>query len=493
MTNKYDWLLKKTPRSVEGLKLWNQNPRLDPEGSYETVSDVASELISNDSDRKDFIELLKSISERGFIPADPVVIWQGHNKSYYVAEGNRRVLALKLLLNPNLSPKAIKTTVTKLSGKITKNSIKKIPVAVAPTFDDAEWYISQRNSISSLQRRWTSEQQRRWLLELYNKYEGNIEDIRKRIDLSESELQKNIRILKLKDLVEDIKDRLTPSEYAKATTFRFPISTFERFFYWATVQREWGIEFDGYNVKFNKNKNSFLNAYSELIKRLILPEGDENRIDSRSINSGVDIENTLKSLPAVEEEEDFDTPIFEQVQEPSVQKNHVPEETPSAQPIIIPRQKDNPNRTKLIDDSYVIVTDIHRLNALFDELKRIPLNSYTNIVASAIRILLELSVDSYLKRESLESQVAKKQKRGFRDITLHEKLVFLKENISGNEILQQKLSRFLNPTNEFSLTILNGYQHENSNHYLNRNFLNRFWDFLLPLFRELVEINESNE
>jgi hypothetical protein len=101
MTNKYDWLLKKTPRSVEAIKLWNENPRLDPDGNYNTVADIAKEMIANDTDKKDFLDLVKSIVEKGFIPADPVVLWQSNNKSYYVAEGNRRILALKLLLNPH--------------------------------------------------------------------------------------------------------------------------------------------------------------------------------------------------------------------------------------------------------------------------------------------------------------------------------------------------------------------------------------------------------
>jgi hypothetical protein len=42
---KYDWLNKKTPRSVDQLKLWPENPRLNPEESHLYLSDYAEDLI----------------------------------------------------------------------------------------------------------------------------------------------------------------------------------------------------------------------------------------------------------------------------------------------------------------------------------------------------------------------------------------------------------------------------------------------------------------
>src|SRR5690606_27830418 len=105
MSNKYDWLLKKTPRSVKAIRLWGRNPRLDPEGDYYTLNDFANEVTITDAEKREFIALAKSIAEKGFIPADPVVLWQNEdNGKYYVAEGNRRILAIKLLLDPKLAP-----------------------------------------------------------------------------------------------------------------------------------------------------------------------------------------------------------------------------------------------------------------------------------------------------------------------------------------------------------------------------------------------------
>lgn len=169
MSSKYEWLEKKTPRAVDQLRLWTMNPRLNLEESHITLSDFAEDFISEGSDKKHFFALLNSIVDDGFIPADPIVVWQNDkNQKYYVAEGNRRVLALRLLRNPHKAPKSIRSYIRNLSRKIDLTKIEKILVNVAPTFEDAEWYINQRNNASSLQKPWSRIQQQRWILELYN-------------------------------------------------------------------------------------------------------------------------------------------------------------------------------------------------------------------------------------------------------------------------------------------------------------------------------------
>lgn len=151
MVNKFDWLEKKTPRSVDQLRLWNQNPRLNPEEKHITLSDFTEDLIAEDKEKKYFFDLLKSISAE-YIPADPIIVWKDEeSQKFYVAEGNRRVLALKLLNDPNKAPKSIRAYVRNLAKD--RVPIDKIKVNVAPSFEDAEWYICQRNSMTTLQQK----------------------------------------------------------------------------------------------------------------------------------------------------------------------------------------------------------------------------------------------------------------------------------------------------------------------------------------------------
>ena len=87
MDNKFEWLNKRYLRSVDQLRLWDENPRLNPDEKHLNIVDFVENLIADEADKSSFFVLLQSISE-GFIPADPIIVWrQENNGKYYVAEG----------------------------------------------------------------------------------------------------------------------------------------------------------------------------------------------------------------------------------------------------------------------------------------------------------------------------------------------------------------------------------------------------------------------
>ncbi|ROI10073.1 hypothetical protein EGI11_04815 [Chryseobacterium sp. H3056] len=488
---KYEWLNKKTPRSVDQLRLWSENPRLNPEEKHILLSDFAEDMTFEESDRKDFFKLLKSIVDDGFIPADPVVVWKNEeNEKFYVAEGNRRILALKLLREPNKAPKSIRGMVRVLSSKINKESIEKVLVNVAPSFEDAEWYINQRNSNSSLQKSWSRVQQQRWISELYEKYDGDIEKITSITKMTQGELENFIRILKIKDLVklEEVRHQLSDSEYNDATSYRFPITILERFFSNKDVKERWGIDYDGINIKF-VNKLSFLNAYGKLIKDIVT-KNPENAIDTRTITTNLD--NILNKLPKVDLENIDDAQeTNEGSKNPDIEDQ--PEETPVTAPAPAPAPlvvKNDPNRSRLVLNIYTINTDSYRIVGLFNELKEIPLK-YSNCIASSIRVFLDLCVLKYIQTENLETAISTHYRKSIKDVSLKNRLEYLKTNNLPDK--PKKIAeKLLQTSNQYSLDVLNGYIHGQDSHYLGRGFLNGFWDFLFPLLEKLVEINEEN-
>ena len=168
----YSWAQKRYLRSVDQLRLWNNNPRLNPDEKHINISDFAEDLTADHSDKQALFDLAKSIVDRGFLGFEPIVVWQDENEKFYVAEGNRRVLVLKLLRHPEKAPKSIRAYFRRLSEDFDSASVDKISVIVAPSFDDAEWYINQRNSMSSLARPWSRLQQQRWIYDQYKKYGG---------------------------------------------------------------------------------------------------------------------------------------------------------------------------------------------------------------------------------------------------------------------------------------------------------------------------------
>ena len=129
------WWENRVLRSVDNLKLWHENPRLDPSSRLVTVRDYVEELINDPIDEQNFINLVRSIATRGFMSFDPIIVWQDdETRLFVVAEGNRRVMALKLLRSPEKAPMSIRKTVVGLSRLIDRDDIEKIKVVLAPSY-----------------------------------------------------------------------------------------------------------------------------------------------------------------------------------------------------------------------------------------------------------------------------------------------------------------------------------------------------------------------
>jgi ParB-like chromosome segregation protein Spo0J len=493
----YDWLDKKTPRTVENLKLWPDNPRLNPEERHIRVSDFADDLISDDSDKTAFLNLVKSIANDGFRPYDPIIVWKNESDgNFYVAEGNRRVLALKLLLDPSKAPKSIRSTIRKHSDKIDVESIKKIRVNVAPDFEEAEWYINQRNNASSLHRTWTRTQQQRWILELYDKYGGDISVVAAKTNFTPSELESYIRPLKIRDFVfdEEMKKHLTIDEIAEAKSIKFPITILERFFSKQEARDKFKIEYDGINIKLNGDRESFFIAFAELIERIIKREttykNSPTKIDTRTLTTNFDA--ILDSLPDVEDENPDAKPT-EPEPEPQPEPNPEPQPTDGAggtSPTPPPPLKNNPNRPYLVLSIYTLRTDKTRLLGIFREFKSVPLSRYPHTIASALRVFLDLAVLEYIQTENLTDVIAAQYRADFKEVPLKKRLEYLKAN-SSKQAIKNKINTLLTSGQQFSIDVLNGFIHGQATHYIDKQFLNKFWDFLFPLFEELLDIEEN--
>lgn len=485
----YSWFNKRYLRSIDQLRLWSGNPRLNPEEQHVNLRDYVEDIIQEDGDKKSFLDLIRSIATNGFIPADPIVVWQdANNDRYYVAEGNRRVLALKLLREPMKAPREIRGTVTRLSNEW--ESIDKIAVNIAPTFEDAEWYISQRNSTSSIQQKWSRLQQMRWIESLYDKYSDTPDVLVSKSSMSLSEIEQIIRYIRLLNLVEEeqVKSALTDAEYKAATAHTFPITIFERFFNLTRVRDAWGFEFDGTKVTF-KNKTGFLTAFTEVIRRIVSNKQDY-KLDTRNV-SAEKIDDLLDKLPKVDTETADPYEVGAKAVEAQTEEQ---KENPTPKPK--PRSlKGDLNRNRLILECYSLNTTEARLSQLFGELKRLSVNSYTSVCAAAVRIFLELAVLDYIQAEGLEAQMRKDFKCDFKKILLKSRLDYIsrKSRLKDNSKVCKILKDLINEKETYTLDILNGYVHSKDTEYLNKQYLNGFWDHIFPLLQAMLDITEVPE
>ena len=90
-------------RNLEDLLLWHNNPRLieefGEERSMEVIESCQDEIMTRLKDEGNIGDLIKSILSNGWLGYDPILVATIENgKKYVVLEGNRRVTALKTII-----------------------------------------------------------------------------------------------------------------------------------------------------------------------------------------------------------------------------------------------------------------------------------------------------------------------------------------------------------------------------------------------------------
>ena len=141
---------------------------------------------------------------------------------------------------------------------------------------------------------------------------------------------------------------------------------------------------------------------------------------------------------------------------------------------------------------YEINTDSYRLQSLFEELKQIPFR-YTACIAAAMRVFLDLAILKYIESENLTQALSQEcHQSDLRKIILNQRLDYIKKNGKLTKNAQNIIGRLQNPAEPYSLDVLNGFIHSvGTTQYLNRSYLNGFWDFLFPLYQEILDIKEK--
>ncbi|ELA9387524.1 ParB N-terminal domain-containing protein, partial [Vibrio parahaemolyticus] len=263
MQEEKEWWEKRVRRSVDYLKLWKGNPRFDGESAVTKikVSDFADDIISFKTDKDDFYDLVKSIVKHGFRSFDPIVVWKNEDGKYTVAEGNRRVLALKLLRQPHLAPSSIRQFIRQQASKFDKYAVEKIPVCLAPSYEDARWYILERHAVSgATHKRWDRLQQMRYIVELYDDYNHDADLLIEKTNFTRKAIFDAIRFVTIRDWAthDKVLSFMTPEEKELIYSRSINISILERWFTSEDVKQSWGVSFDEESVVISSNMNSFL-------------------------------------------------------------------------------------------------------------------------------------------------------------------------------------------------------------------------------------------
>lgn len=234
-----------------------------------------------------------------------------------------------------------------------------------------------------------------------------------------------------------------------------------------------------------------MTAFTEVIKRIVSPNLNI-KLDTRNI-SAEKIGKLLEELPKV----NLDTSDpFKVGAKGESELESEPEPEPQPQPTLKPthkEQKGNIQRPKLILRCYQLNTSEARLSQLFDELKNLSVNKYVSVCAAAIRIFLELAILDYIQSESLVYEFQHRDGKELKRILLKTRIDFLirYSNLKNKPHAVKILRDLINEKETYSLDILNGYVHGKGTEYLNKQYLNGFWDHIFPLLQTMLDITED--
>lgn len=160
---------------VDRLMFDPQNPRLPTHVDQSDEQEVLEWMLQDAG----LVELMGSIAVNGYFAAEPLLVL-ADNDSYLVLEGNRRLAAVKLLLEPDRAP-ARKIAVQTVAGLVSNTSnLKTLPCAVFHERGDVLDYLGYRHITGIKQ--WSPAAKARYLHSLYEEHSASAgEDVYRRI------------------------------------------------------------------------------------------------------------------------------------------------------------------------------------------------------------------------------------------------------------------------------------------------------------------------
>lgn len=166
-----------------------QNPRLTPEERGSTQDELRTVLLT----RFKLEELRDSIVASGWVNLDPIICFEDR-KQLVVREGNRRVAAVQLLLDPDLAPPKKRDDWAAAAAKLpddTRRALEKIWVRVYddPDAPELEAYIGFRHVSGVLE--WPAQEKARFIVEMVDRHGWSFTDIAKRVGSYPKHVERN--------------------------------------------------------------------------------------------------------------------------------------------------------------------------------------------------------------------------------------------------------------------------------------------------------------
>jgi len=439
---------------IDSLDLDLENPRI----TLASDQRDAMQKILNEQGAK-LINLAESIALNGLNPMDRFLIVRSHRAGkFIVLEGNRRLLALKLLKG------AVLVNDLEMSAAFRKRLLaagKGFKTASVEPLDCYE--VSDRaEGVDWIIRRHTGENSGRGIV-AWSGLAGA------RFRGRDPGLQALDFVLEHGDLGDDLKEQIAA---------KFPISTLERVL--ATPSVRHAIGFD---IRNNKLETGLPAAEALKPLKRIVVDLATNAINVSHVKTRKQQEDYIGKLkPADRPDLSKKTGTAASV-DSLTERDFTPAPGAAAKKARAPRSA--ARRTVVPKNCRLIVTN-NKILEIYTELRRLQLTRYPHAIAVLLRVFLETSVDHYLKSVNISLQFS--TLGGMKDKSLRKKV---EESIDDMVAKGAARKDFLGVTkglsdvnHPFSPDILHAYIHSGFYTPTERD-LTAAWDNGQPLFERI--------
>lgn len=259
---------------------WGRQPEqvtnifLDPKNIRQEIDkDTQDALIADLFSNEDAMQVVESIVENGFFPDElPIVVNEGGK--LVVIEGNRRVAALKVLINPALVP-AYHYKIKELAEG--HSPIREVEVVIAPHRDQVNKLLAIKHT-KNTRRNWKPLRQA-YFYHAQIDQGKKIEDLRK--EYLNVDIPKFIRMWEIHTIARSLKYDDEDVARRVHDQRNFPVSTIERLYDDAQFRKLLNFNFtnDG-EVNVHSQKSEFDKSLKKVVTDAV-----NKVIDTRKLNN----------------------------------------------------------------------------------------------------------------------------------------------------------------------------------------------------------------
>jgi hypothetical protein len=395
-------------------------------------------LIRDMFTNEDAFDIVRSYVQNGIFPDEFPIVVKEEGKLIAI-EGNRRLAALKALIEPNIVP-AFEKKIQSLDNP----GLEKLRVVLAPNRESALKHIANKHTIN-LRKPWKPLRQAYF----YKSQLDNGKTLEELVkEFPEHDIPRFIKMLEMHHIAKslDINESLKEKVHDERD---FPVTTLERFYDDRNVKEFLGFDFDDFGKVVGKvDKNEFKKGFKKIVEDIAT--GD---IDSRKSNSAKQRESYIEKIPA-------------QYKPDSSQKSNFVSTDFKVQSLPELKSSKASKSSRRIPKGLFFQTDVPynlgstSLRIVYNELRDISVETYPNATHELIRSFLECALVYYLKETNEYSLIAKNEKH---NPSLSEMLTFImsdkcKTIVDGNikQVANQIKSDW---TSSYSLERMNMIKH----------------------------------